>query len=1217
MNTLVIHNDIHFLVDKLIEGLYQENEKSENIIRPLTVIVPNNAVRNWLSLRIAQKKGSCLNIQFLYVDNFIHRNFDKSKYSIISKEVFQRILLDILTENIDDYPEIQSYVSHSDSLERFKKLFQLSQELTNIYFEYFKFGQDMVDIWFDNGNQISGFLSRIHHEINNDKKSALFDKVFMWQMKLFQKVIKKINQSDNCLKKVFTPQLMHEHLKNSMSNLQSNPVFFFGITFLSELHLKYFSGMDNISLFLHYPLSDVPSTVNDASVQKWMKPVEELISWFNMNASHRWQIIMAQKEKIASVGLLGCLKNTLFERKNQIDVTLLEQNTSLDKNFLVLAAKSKKREIEAIADEICRILLINQNNTDFHLNDIAILSNNIDEYFSVIEDVFNSYHIPYQFVEGNILNSTRLVEGLENLLNLSTSDYTRSDILKIINHPNFIQRFGEDVNISEWERWIKTLGIYIGIDSEFNKNTAGLSYLDKDVFNWNQGFIRLLTGAFIENPVQGDNDFLNFYQPGTNEKYFPFDEYRLDYSEITGFLRIIQSLIHDTKALVVLEKDVDEWTRIITDLFTVYFQPLEKEELIYNRIISHISDLSGYHLPDETKTLPFSLVREIILSIINSIKLGAGSFPAGGVVITRYENIRPIPFDYTFLIGLEQDNFPTQKTESNLALTHYTHRILQNSRRELDCYHFIERLFLTEKSLFLSYTHRDIQKDRTVYPSILITEMLKLIPKHPRTIEDGVSSGNCFKEIPLKSYSGKYLDNENKDLQQFSETALYNSVFNKVNELSGLNHYYEMSEIETHLLEALKNNASGLLMKHLNLESKMAVNESLHSPLENSLQRRISISYLYRFLEDPLQESVKNALGIYDEDDDSFNIIHEPINTNSIDRSYILKKVFVKTFSNGENSSWESWIDRAKSLLEEEYDLFVLQGKIPTSLFSRPVYLQFLNILKNWLFYGMEIQKKYGIELSRLTEGWVFGKSGESRSKLIRFPAMLHENNMQWIISGKTEMITDNAVISLCTGSFKKNELRYLYRIFITLSFLSAYYKKNKDVLSEEEKQLYQKALFKDDVFYVHMIAIFQDDFILITLQGEETFNELVEYFDLLLSEIQSKDIHDYLLDIEGISKIAFPLDISANNFTDLRKAIYSHDIFKKEIIETINERAFKLAEEEEPESEFSETKYKTFKDLSKYQPPEQKDAVSYFVNRYALLLKYKTSALNNGGEDE
>ena len=115
--------------------------------------------------------------------------------------------------------------------------------------------------------------------------------------------------------------------------------------------------------------------------------------------------------------------------------------------------------------------------------------------------------------------------------------------------------------------------------------------------------------------------------------------------------------------------------------------------------------------------------------------------------------MRSIPFKFTAILGLNEQDFPRQDKQQEFNLIKADPQIGDLSRYQDDCYIFLQTLLSTKDVLHLSYIGRDSTNKKALNPSCLLDQLINLIKE--MTQEKYV---NYIKEHPLHPFSRQYFE---------------------------------------------------------------------------------------------------------------------------------------------------------------------------------------------------------------------------------------------------------------------------------------------------------------------------------------------------------------------------------------------------------------------------------------------------------------------------
>src|SRR5690606_19964696 len=122
-----------------------------------------------------------------------------------------------------------------------------------------------------------------------------------------------------------------------------------------------------------------------------------------------------------------------------------------------------------------------------------------------IGEAFRSFHrLPFKEVGLPAISGGRVLDAAKLLLRLPFSRFRRSELLKLLVHPNLRGR-GEQIDADQWAKWCDKLGILYAASREEQAD----SYLADereyrwDLYNWDQGIRRVVLGNFLSGERSG------------------------------------------------------------------------------------------------------------------------------------------------------------------------------------------------------------------------------------------------------------------------------------------------------------------------------------------------------------------------------------------------------------------------------------------------------------------------------------------------------------------------------------------------------------------------------------------------------------------------------------------------------------------------------------------------------------------------------------------
>jgi exodeoxyribonuclease V gamma subunit len=416
--------------------------------------------------------------------------------------------------------------------------------------------------------------------------------------------------------------------------------------------------------------------------------------------------------------LLGRLQNDILAR---VASTEPDPTLRADDSLQILACPGIRRELEVVAAEIWGCL---RAEPDLRCNDIAVIvpESRKDTYLSQVGAVFaESHDLPHHVVDLPLAGGHRLAEAAQMLLDLPFSSFSRKELVPLLTHPSLMARFPEE-RPADWLRLIDELGIVRGAEQ---RDLAG-SYLDRDLYTWDQGLRRLALGAFMLGERSGEQAAVTL----DGNQYLPVETAPDERAGALSLAMLVRSLIADARFAAGIDgaaqRPLREWLAFIRGMLATYLQPIDDaEEGLLGRCRATLDDLDGVGLQD----LPVSyrMAAELARNALASIPGSRGQYLARGVTVASFVPMRAIPFRVVFVLGLSQGDFPRSARRGDLDLREARREPGDVTPREQDLYMFLETLLCARDRLVLSYLGRDEITGEELPPSPVVLELREIL----------------------------------------------------------------------------------------------------------------------------------------------------------------------------------------------------------------------------------------------------------------------------------------------------------------------------------------------------------------------------------------------------------------------------------------------------------------------------------------------------------
>ncbi len=388
-----------------------------------------------------------------------------------------------------------------------------------------------------------------------------------------------------------------------------------------------------------------------------------------------------------------------------------------DGSLVVLEHASVRRELEAVASEIWRLATADET---LRFDEIALLVPEADAatYAAQVPAVFREAHdLPHRTsAAASVARGGNVIEAVELLLSLPLGRFTRQELLRFLVHPAVLETMDE-VDPVRWASWCDALGVVHGADRSDHAET----YIERDVFNWDQGLRRLALGVFMSGDASGDG---RPFEAG-GEAYVPYEVAGGELDDAAAFGLLVRSLVADARFVRDAELTMREWAALLCKLVEVYVGtagPVEEEHLA--RCLRRLHALGDVDLGDARVRyrVAYELARERIASL-------AGGQTGEGVVVSTLAALRPVPFRVVFACGMGEGQFPSPDAEDPLDLRWARRREGDVTARERDKYAFLELLLGARDRLYLSHVSREPLTGEALAPSSVVHELLHVIER--------------------------------------------------------------------------------------------------------------------------------------------------------------------------------------------------------------------------------------------------------------------------------------------------------------------------------------------------------------------------------------------------------------------------------------------------------------------------------------------------------
>jgi exodeoxyribonuclease V gamma subunit len=556
-----------------------------------------------------------------------------------------------------------------------------------------------------------------------------------------------------------------------------------------------------------------------------------------------------------------------------------------DASFRAIAAPGIRREAESVAHAIWGLVAASSARADseplrFHEIAVLVPAHDAAVYQAHLAAAFREQHrIPFALSEGAAPVRSRYLEAAALLLALPGSRATRRDLLPLLRSPALAARRGA-AHWREWSAWCRDLAIHHGAEHRDHDGT----YIEHDRWNWDQGLRRLELGLFFDagetaGPVAvGEHEYLPYRPPSA------------DLDGVASFVHVVRALLDFARQIQggPRRRPVADWITEIERAVRTFLSPLEAEERPAQRFLERTRELRARALAGTPCT--YATARDLLLAATESVEAPRSAPLTGGVVVSPFVPLRPVPFRAIVVMGLGEGHFPRRSAADPLDLRGRAPEPADLPPREKDTAMFLDTLLAAREHLIVSWVGRDLVTGDRLQPSAVVRALLDRVrgfaPDRPAPVV----------EYPLRRHDPCYFE----AVAGAADLRPQTSPAARRERLAAL----------WHAALARSGAAAAGRLEAKSIERRLAPRTAARLRAELEIAppaargtappaQSLSLSTLRAFLEDPLEASLALLLGRADDLGDVADEVDEPLDVGMLERTIVLR------------SALEGWLARS------------------------------------------------------------------------------------------------------------------------------------------------------------------------------------------------------------------------------------------------------------------------------------------------------------------
>lgn len=433
-----------------------------------------------------------------------------------------------------------------------------------------------------------------------------------------------------------------------------------------------------------------------------------------------------------------------------------------DDSLRFTSAHSPLREVEILRDQLLDAF---ERDASLKPRDIVVLVPEIDRYTPMIEAVFGQFdprdprYIPYSVADRQASQADPLLNCILHLLALPERRLSVSELLDWLDIPAFRRRFGIGASaLIRITQWVTGSGVRWGLNRT-HRALLGLPALHDNT--WRFGLERMLLGYAVGDEADGAGPAFDAIEP--------FDEVQGLDAELVGKLLDITVALEAFTDEMQQDATPEQWSECLSRLFEHMLLPVDPDEFdTLSRVTRALNGwLDQCRQGDFDMPVALCVVREALRQAIDEAGLPP-RFLAGRVNFATLMPMRAIPFRYTYLLGMNDEDYPRTRPPQDFDLMARHPRLGDRSRRNDDRYLMLEALLATRERFTCSWVGQDQRGNGERSPSVLISELRDAIAQGWRLPEDDADTlspeagervlAHLTAVHPLQPFSRRYFD---------------------------------------------------------------------------------------------------------------------------------------------------------------------------------------------------------------------------------------------------------------------------------------------------------------------------------------------------------------------------------------------------------------------------------------------------------------------------
>jgi exodeoxyribonuclease V gamma subunit len=747
-------NRIEALCDAVVRALGAVPQSPFSAQR---VVVPSTAMRRYLTLAIAERRGICANVECAYLAEWLWRQIARVVRTVAVESPFAasalqwRIYQNLQASSWGGFPRLERYLKDPSDLMRF----ELATEIAALFEQYITYRQDWMNAWLQ-GDSIP---------MPQAPAAQIDDQA--WQAELWRRISGELGAAPEHPARLFLRSLETAGTAGANPFDLPETVHVFCLPAMPPLYFALLTGLArwvDVTLYVLNPCREYwfdivdPKRLRTLTLRGAGTHHETgnrlLASWGKQTKAHIELLLGhaddAPLDDEAFVDYfpatrLGALQQAIFTLTELAPASLLDPS---DRSVEVHVCHSLTRELEVLQDQL---LALFASSTPPRPEEILIVTPDLNAAAPLIEAVFGNApadrRLPYAITSRGRSAINAAARALLALLAIVPSRFPASALVELLQQPLIGRRFrigAEELAVIE--NWLDASGIRWALDAQ-HRHELGVP--ESERFTIADGLDRLFLGYALPQRVSA---------PSFGR--IPAGNAEGSQAEILGSFAVFLDQLTALRAALREPRLPEAWLAALLELLDAFLAPAGETLEEFAEVRATLRELQenmrhgGLAIP-----VPLAVLRASLESLFEDA--ARGGVPTGSITFSSMSSLRNLPFRFVGIIGLDDGSFPAAARPREFDLMMAEPRAGDRQRRLDDRNLFLDLLLAARERLYLSYTGRSIRDDSVRPPSVLVAELVEtLLPALACRPGDAAALADArphlIVEHPLQAFDASY-----------------------------------------------------------------------------------------------------------------------------------------------------------------------------------------------------------------------------------------------------------------------------------------------------------------------------------------------------------------------------------------------------------------------------------------------------------------------------